>query len=787
MLYNNGAPCYSSLFQEQTAIALLDTARQICEKRIALGIAGEEETRIITNLLNNEAINYYRMGSVQKGVKLIIKGEENLNVGLTKLDSSLALRQTMDTTQRDSLLADCLANKALIYTEQGKYALALKTIHETDSLLGPTSPTNIVKKENGRYNKAIVWTEMGKYQEAASLFEETTEVYKSLGSTPMDLFESYAFTGFNYANLGDHDKALAYYQKALQSYSLNFNPEALSYWDNPDINEVLVRIEILEVLLFKTQSLWAIARQNNMKELHKLLPTYDFSFELIEKLKSNSYSETVRYFLSSYGAQFTSEYLALTEKLGLSSPAIFNQVDSNRGYSQLQGIPLKSLQLAYNLSDSVRRKEARLDNQINTLSPFAFYMQKFMPDSPQTEPMKQQLAQLRRVKDSLIEVIKVDYPLYYALRYQNRKGDLQFFQEMLAPDQVLLTYYWGDSSLSTFMVSQNSIKRYTQPLDSLQEQIDKLHQSIQLEKEKPGLWDTSYVQYAHYLYQKLLAPALADNSNEVKRITIIPDQEIATVPFPMLIREKVQKGDQLKDLTYIGKEISFSYSNSTSLYAYQLRQRSAAHNKGLLAVAPAFSPCEEESDFQKSDKLCELSFSQEEVMEIVFKDKKVLAGTEVSIAKVQTQAQDYAVLHFSTHAVANNDFPEKAFIALRNGQAIERLRMKDIIDSRWTSELVVLSACQTAQGKFVSGEGVISLARAFTLGGAQSVVSSIWQVEDKATADLMVTLYTGINDNLPIDVALQQAQLDLIEKERHPFYWAAFMMIGNTKPLELNF
>ena len=122
------------------------------------------------------------------------------------------------------------------------------------------------------------------------------------------------------------------------------------------------------------------------------------------------------------------------------------------------------------------------------------------------------------------------------------------------------------------------------------------------------------------------------------------------------------------------------------------------------------------------------------------------------------------------------------------------LQAWEIFESlRIDADLVTLSACQTALGKEVAGEGIVGLTRAFQYAGARTVLASLWSVADESTAELMTRFYSGLKDGLPKDEALRQAQLGFINGpivigegessgERdlsHPFYWAAFQLYGD--------
>src|SRR5258708_39305565 len=95
------------------------------------------------------------------------------------------------------------------------------------------------------------------------------------------------------------------------------------------------------------------------------------------------------------------------------------------------------------------------------------------------------------------------------------------------------------------------------------------------------------------------------------------------------------------------------------------------------------------------------------------------------------------------------------------------LRLHDIYNLRLDADLVVLSACQTALGKEIKGEGLIGLTRGFMYAGAPSVVASLWQVDDLATAQLMKSFYRGmLKDGLRPAEALRLAQLEMLKQRR---------------------
>jgi len=149
----------------------------------------------------------------------------------------------------------------------------------------------------------------------------------------------------------------------------------------------------------------------------------------------------------------------------------------------------------------------------------------------------------------------------------------------------------------------------------------------------------------------------------------------------------------------------------------------------------------------------------------------------------------YRIVHFATHGLINSEQPELSGLVLslvdENGNLQDGfLRMHEIFNLQLPAELVVLSACQTALGQEIKGEGLIGLTRGFLYAGAESVVASLWQVDDQATAQLMKEFYRGmLKEGLRPAAALRAAQLKMSRNSRwtHPYFWAGFVIQGEWR------
>jgi CHAT domain-containing protein len=146
----------------------------------------------------------------------------------------------------------------------------------------------------------------------------------------------------------------------------------------------------------------------------------------------------------------------------------------------------------------------------------------------------------------------------------------------------------------------------------------------------------------------------------------------------------------------------------------------------------------------------------------------------------------YRIVHFATHGLLNSERPELSGLVLslvdQQGRPQDGfLQLEDIYNLNLPADLVVLSACETALGKEIRGEGLIGLTRGFMYAGARRVIASLWKVDDVATAELMKRLYHRmLTEGLPPAAALRQSQIEMWKQKRwdSPYYWAAFIIQG---------
>jgi len=164
-------------------------------------------------------------------------------------------------------------------------------------------------------------------------------------------------------------------------------------------------------------------------------------------------------------------------------------------------------------------------------------------------------------------------------------------------------------------------------------------------------------------------------------------------------------------------------------------------------------------------------------------------ATEGHFKKLSKQNQ-YDVIHISTHGILNSNplYSNLDFnSSLSIGDEDNKLHVYELYNLPLSARLVVLSACSTGEGQYTPGEGVMSIGRAFMYAGSPSIVMSLWEVNDRSTSHLMEYFYKALNEGYTKDRALQKAKLQYLETicnwATHPFYWSAFVTMGNSQAI----
>jgi len=311
------------------------------------------------------------------------------------------------------------------------------------------------------------------------------------------------------------------------------------------------------------------------------------------------------------------------------------------------------------------------------------------------------------------------------------------------------------------------------------------------------------------LSKMLLGPIGSELKN--KRLLIVAEGVLQYVPFaalvdpedatPLIVKHEIVTLPSASVLGVLRQETKERQPapKSIAVFADPVFDEHDARLSGESQVA-AHADVDEAREVKRSAEESGLSgfprlrFSREEANQIMkFASRnnslEALDFSASRAAATSSELQNYRIVHFATHGIINSRHAELSGVVLslvdQNGKPQNGfLRLYDIYNMNLKADLVVLSACQTALGRDIKGEGLIGLTRAFMYGGATRVVASLWQTDDRGSAVLMSKFYDGLlSRHLSPAAALRSAQIAMLQDKRwhNPRYWAAFTIQGEWK------
>ncbi|MEL6131843.1 MAG: CHAT domain-containing protein [Bacteroidota bacterium] len=417
------------------------------------------------------------------------------------------------------------------------------------------------------------------------------------------------------------------------------------------------------------------------------------------------------------------------------------------------------------------------------------------PGSPledQVPIWEEEIYQTRTSHDSLIQILRKRYPDYYRLTYQTPKIDIQSLQRAIRPDEALVEYFVADSTIYTMVLygEKRHFLRSTLPTDWGQS-ISKYHQAIyrsflpQTVSQSPThpLSDLAYEQYNRFW------KALAELGLP-KKILLVPDAELGYLSFETLISSKPSVPEAYTTWDFLIRQHHFRYTYAGSLLpSFQTLPKHQAP-KGFIAFAPTYTQLPDLIASTRGD-LGNLPFAQREAERLhQLMGGKLLTNTSASEEAFKTEAGDYRLVHIAGHAIIDDAQGLSSHIIFTEdttSQEDQRLEIRELFNIDLKADLVVLSACETGIGEMRKGEGIISLAWGMIYAGAQSVVTTLWQVNDQATEKLMAQFYQYLTQGMSKDQALHQAKIDYLSQgdniSAHPYLWGSFIIVGDHQPI----
>lgn len=279
---------------------------------------------------------------------------------------------------------------------------------------------------------------------------------------------------------------------------------------------------------------------------------------------------------------------------------------------------------------------------------------------------------------------------------------------------------------------------------------------------------------ARKLGRTLLDEALARLPAGVSRLVVVSDGALHRMPFEALIAG----GD-----TLLGERFEISVAPSATLWLRLRRSAAPGVARRVLVLADPEVPA---ARLEGAPPLQPLPWAQREaraigrLLGLDARDVRERAAASEGFLK-QAPLDSFGVLHLAAHARADAEFPERSAVFLSPGGAREDgwLQPSEIAALDLRGGLVVLSACESAEGSLLHGEGPLSLARAFFAAGAGGVVATRWPLRDDDAAFLMERFYGSLATGQHVSAALQHARREAMAAGLPAAAWAGVSSFGD--------
>lgn len=400
---------------------------------------------------------------------------------------------------------------------------------------------------------------------------------------------------------------------------------------------------------------------------------------------------------------------------------------------------------------------------------------------PEDSILQRAYADLQKAENELKTIqkqIKTQYPDYHNWVQTDAVVPVDSIQFSLINEEILLNYGLFSDYLVLIAIKKDTVALQLQQID--EGFINQIATFAHLVSSRPDLQPNPSERAAkltalgHQLYQLLIEPVAPLISESC---LIIPDETLSFLPFSALLTKPVNANPHLfKAHPYFGRTTTIRYGYSSTLLRL-MEQLPTLHDGQMAAFAPSFE--------DHPAGLGSLQHNQGEARELIDQfEGNAFIGPEAKAETLQLNGKHFPYLHFATHSAMDPYLPEAGYLAFAPSDTFPNglLQLTDIYTLNLQAELVGLSACQTGIGLIQKGEGLMSVARAFSMAGTRSLLATLWSVEDFETSQIMTRFYQKLKESDDKALALQQSQLEYLEnashESAHPYYWSAINLIG---------
>lgn len=609
------------------------------------------------------------------------------------------------------------------------------------------------------HNIGDAFFNLNKFDSARTYFQKAFEINSSLGSNTNHIAYGQTLKSFGdlELHLGNVQKALYYYQLSVHQFYPAYTDTTIN--SNPDkFSGVFSYINLFNALSAKAQAFHILYNTSKSIENAKQeLQAYKSAFKLVDYVERTYNSDDARLFLDKTKYAVHAKPIDIAYELYnrtkdakfLDDLYLFDQQNK----ASVLSLKMESSENISSKDSSLVSRERLLRSEITRLSLNASEIIDSNKISLLNKEIREHEIELGKIQDKVLLSPSAE-----------KIPSIKFIQDgLLDGKTALISYHLSENKITTTCITQHKLSCFQKDLS------EGFHSAIShyIEGVKQQMLTDETIETSKQLYTLLFSNI---DLNTLKKLIIIPDDELNYVSF-----------ESLKDSndSYLVQKYAIQYQYSTALL-----KKEHVYFSGHQTLS--FAPFVNNGYLDSSFNLERLPNSYSEV-----KNLKGLSFTNATATKknfLETLSK-YKVLHLATHAVVNNSNDGLSFISFyptTSSRDDYLLYAEEIANlSLNNTNLVILSACETATGNLIKGEGVMSLSRAFAYAGCPNVVTSLWNANDFSTAYLTNRLHSYLDKKYSISEALRQSKLDYINDKsinprmKTPFYWSHLIFIGN--------
>jgi CHAT domain-containing protein len=442
----------------------------------------------------------------------------------------------------------------------------------------------------------------------------------------------------------------------------------------------------------------------------------------------------------------------------------FYFMEKNKALLLQENIKTYQAKLELLLPQEIRDKEFKLHYEYVLAE---IKLQQF----PNNKSIRAAYIKKHREFESFMRSLTHQYPEYVKLKHKIDIMPLQKVIRALKNNECFVTYILNNdkgyglfaNTSNTYFFKIDNITQLYQDSNLLR----KLHTQFSFQEQEKK----KFQQISHRVFTTLFPFTNALQKVKGKKLTIIADGILLHLPFEALCVNRYQKLQE----SYLINFTEISYLQSYSTFE-KIKHWKNKPSKKLLAIIP----------YQFTNKKLEMLARSKELVAPLgrYASSTILFDSQANKEIFKNISNQYEIIHLNTHAGVDNS-NQMPWIAFQNS----KMTLQELYGVSNHASLVILDACKTNDGKVLSGEGIFSLSRGFFMNGTKSVLSSLWNVNEKAGNEIISSFYKELEKGTSKSKALQLAKISYLKNhqlsEIVPYHWASFVLTGETATLQL--